>query len=139
MATIAPRPRGVLVAAILLIASGIFNIISSVIAITATMGEATPDQESAAGLATMYLGATIVIGILNIILAIGILRGSRISRTLVTILQALTVAIGLIGLSSSEAAQDFTRYALTAIVTPLAIISMLWIGAQTKEFFARRK
>lgn len=128
------RPRGVLVAAILLIVAGVFHIVTGVMAIVSVSAE----QDPRVGPAIALLGGTILIGLLDIVLAIGILRGSRIARLLATILQAMTVALGLIGLASAEAAQDISKYAFTAIVTPLAIILMLWIGAQTRDFFARK-
>lgn len=132
MSTRTIRPRGVLVAAILLIVAGAFNIVAGIIAL------AMSSEEGPVGPAIALTSGTIVIGVLNLVLAIGILRGSRVARLLASILQAITVAIGLIGLSSSEASHDITRYAFTAIVTPLAIILMLWIGTQTKAFFARK-
>ncbi len=142
MSTRINRPRGVLVAAILLIVAGAFNLVAGIITLVSTLpaeaADATSQQQALVGGAIALEVGTVVIGILNIILAIGILRGNRVARLLVTILQAITIFVGVIGLSSSEASHDITRYAFTSIVTPLAIILMLWIGAETKAFFVRR-
>lgn len=138
MSTNSPRPRGVLVAAILLILAGAFSVITGIMGLISVIPGATSGEQALAGPLIVYTSVIIVIGVLNILLAVGILRGNRAARLLVTILQVATVAIGLIGLSSSEASHDIARYVFSAIVTPLAIVLMLWLGAQTKAFFARK-
>lgn len=133
MSTSVSRPRTVLLAGILLIATGIFHTVGWIIVFFGT-----PPEEAFTAPTIVFMVGTVVIGILNIVLAIGVLRGNRVARLIATILQAITVLLAVIGLFSAEAAQDITRYVMTAIVTPLGIIALLWVGAQTKEFFARR-
>lgn len=78
-----------------------------------------------------------MIGVLNIVFAIGVLRGNRVARLLVTRIQAITIIVGALGLASATASHDITRYVFTSLVTPLMIVLLLWIGEQTKAFFAR--
>lgn len=141
MSTGVSRPRGVLVVAILLFIVGAFNIVVGTMALIPTVGAemaaSSSEEQRLAGLGIAISAGSLLIGVLNIVFAIGILRGNRVARLLVTIIQAITIIVGVLGLASATASHDITRYVFTSLVTPLMIIVLLWIGEQTKAFFAR--
>lgn len=141
MSTGVSRPRGVLVVAILLFIVGAFNVVVGTMALIPTVGAemaaSSSEEQRLAGLGIAISAGSLLIGVLNIVFAIGILRGNRVARLLVTIIQAITIIVGVLGLASATASHDITRYVFTSLVTPLMIIVLLWIGEQTKAFFAR--
>lgn len=141
MSTGVSRPRGVLVVAILLFIVGAFNVVVGTMALIPTVGAemaaSSSEEQRLAGLGIAISAGSLLIGVLNIVFAIGILRGNRVARLLVTIIQAITIIVGALGLASATASHDITRYVFTSLVTPLMIILLLWIGEQTKAFFAR--
>lgn len=132
-----PRPIGAIVVAVLLFLSAAFGIVSGVMTILGGVAGATADVEGVALNSTSLLilgGFWLVVGLASLILAFGILRGSRVARIVVTIVQVLALAGGV---GSMIAAGRISYDVVQGVLFPLAIISILWSGDQMRAFFAK--
>lgn len=132
------RPLGVTAVAVLLFISGLVGIIGGILGFigSASTTSATMDGTvlDSTGIAVLA-GFLLVTAVLNIIFAFGILRGSRVARMIVTVLQALVIISGVVGLAISGAEIWQGIYNL---LMPILIVALLWTGAGTGEFFAKR-
>lgn len=136
--TTAPRPLGVTLVAVLLFISAVVGIIGGVLGlIGATVTpSATVEgvQLDSTGL-SLLAGFLLVVGILNLIFAFGILRGSRVARMIVTILQVITIVSGVVTMVT---AGGQIWHGIYNLLMPILIVALLWMGAATKDFFAKR-
>ena len=133
-----PRPLGVTLVAVLLFVSAAVGIIGGVLGLigaTVTPSasvEGVQLDSTALSLLAVFL---LAIGILNLIFAFGILRGSRVARMIVTILQVITIVSGVVAMVT--AGGQFW-HGIYNLLMPILIVALLWTGAGTKDFFARR-
>lgn len=125
------RPVGVTIVAVLLIITGVLGLIAGILAIVATLA-----GQGAAGHLIVLAVFAIVAAALNLIFAAGILRGNRVARMIVTIVQVLSVLGAVASLATSPAAESVWGHILN-IAAPIVIILLLWAGDKTKAFFAR--
>ena len=139
MAASARRPAGVVFVSILLIISGVLSIVSGALGLIGASEGSTAvveGQQLNSISVGMLSGVFLVIGILNVLLAIGVFRGSRAARMIVTILQILALISGVTALVSTG---SFSWEIIHGILFPVVIVTMLWTGADTKAFFDRSR
>jgi hypothetical protein len=128
MSEIAKRPGGVTFVGILIIIAGVGGVING---ITRWFQS---DQPSA--LVVIAIIATLVIGIIYLLVAKGIFDGNRFSRFLVTIISALNLVIGGFGVIASII--SFNGVALlVSLVQALwsLLIIVLLHGGRARAFF----
>lgn len=79
---------------------------------------------------------SLLIAVIDVIVAIGLLRGNRAARMLVTILQILTILTSVLGFAAAAHGQltaDLFNLALAVV-----ILAVLWSG-RASAFFAQRR
>ncbi|HET8927572.1 MAG TPA: hypothetical protein VFN24_07035 [Microbacterium sp.] len=131
------RPANVTVAGVLLIIFAALQIISGILAMVgggavATVGDSATG--AVAGAIVITGGILLVVGVLSLIFAIGILRGSNVARWIVTILQLISIGSGIYALVT--AGQPLWQ-GLANLVIPVLILLLLWVGERTRAFFAK--
>ena len=138
MSTAIARPTGVTVVAVLLFISGAIGIVGGILGLIGASVTSSASVEGtvldSAGIAVLS-GFLLVVAVLNVIFAFGILRGSRVARMIVTILQLLAIIGGIFTIVTSGSGLWQGIYNL---LMPILIVALLWTGAGTKEFFAKR-
>lgn len=138
MSIAVPRPLGVTLVAILLFISGAVGIVGGILGLigAGSMSSATVEGTvlDSSGIAVLA-GFLLAIAVLNLLFAFGILRGSRTARMIVTILQVLAIVSAVVGLITSGTE---IWHAIYNVLMPILIISLLWTGVGTREFFASR-
>lgn len=138
MSTTTKRPLGVTLVAALLLISGALSLVGGIFGLIGA--SAIPSAEIAgetldsSALTVLSVGI-IVIAVLNLVFAFAILRGSRVARMIVTILQVLTVAGGIGALFTPGA---HVWQGIVNLMMPVLIVALLWMGDQTKAFFSKR-
>jgi hypothetical protein len=78
--------------------------------------------------------ALIVLGVLSILLAIGLLRGSRLARALVGLFELVQIAGGIYGLIKFDA--DRRPSAIGGIVGAVIVLYFLFGTEKAKAYFA---
>ena len=135
--TTTPRPIGVTIVAVLLFVTGIIGVIAGIGGLVAGVNGTSAVVEGTAvnSYGVAILGGWLLLsGILSIVLAFGILRGNRVARIIVTILQILNLVSFVTTLVQGGA----TWAVIVNGILQIAILALLWVGDQTKAFFARR-
>lgn len=135
--TTTPRPIGVTIVAVLLFVTGIIGVIAGIGGLVAGVNGTSAVVEGTAvnNYGVAILGGWLLLsGILSIVLAFGILRGNRVARIIVTILQILNLVSFVTTLVQGGA----TWAVIVNGILQVAILALLWVGDQTKAFFARR-
>lgn len=136
--TASPRPLGVTLVAVLLFISGIVGAIGGVLTLigAANTASATVEGVQLDSTGIFLLGGFVLaVAVLNLIFAFGILRGNRVARMIVTILQVLAIVSGVIALVT--AGGQFW-HGIYNLLMPILIVALLWTGVRTKDFFAKR-
>ena len=131
------RPIGVTIVAVLLFVTGIIGVIAGIGGLVAGVNGTSAVVEGTAvnNYGVAILGGWLLLsGILSIVLAFGILRGNRVARIIVTILQILNLVSFVTTLVQGGA----TWAVIVNGILQIAILALLWVGDQTKAFFARR-
>ncbi len=112
----ATRPGAVTFVAVLVYINGILDIVFGVLALIAVLA-ANSNTTAAAGVNAVVL---IVLGIITIVVARGLLRGSNTSRTIVLILEVISVISGIFTLFSGQFGSG-----LVTIIWALVVIAIL--------------
>lgn len=136
--TASPRPLGVTLVAVLLFISGIIGAIGGVLTLIGAANSASATVEGVQLDSTgIFLlgGFVLAVAVLNLIFAFGILRGNRVARMIVTILQVLAIVSGVIALVTSGGA---IWHGIYNLLMPILIVALLWTGVRTRDFFAKR-
>ncbi|MFB2581373.1 hypothetical protein ACEXQD_08980 [Herbiconiux sp. P15] len=127
------RPGSVTFAVVLVYIAGVAQIALGILAIFLRYTPEASEGETA--LAVTLLGAAMVLfGLFVIALASGVARGSRVSRTVVTVLMLLAVALAVVDLVVA-ADGDWSGLAVQLVVSALVILP-LWLGAGRRYFAA---
>lgn len=117
------RPVAVTSAVILIYIAGIFSILAGVLVMLARYD---PDVgESGGQMMVSLMGAAgILAGLLTIAVASGVARGSKLSRTIVTVVLGLSTLVGILGLfgNASDPWTELVELALNSF-----ILSALWL------------
>jgi|GEM_PF-695064 len=120
----AKRPGSVTFVAVLTYINGVLNIIGGVVVLFTR--ESAPGAETAGGLAGITTSAivSIVLGIVILIVARGLLNGSKVSRALVTLVMILNLINGVLLL--------FTLQVFSGVV------DIVWVIIVLSLLFTRR-
>lgn len=110
------RPGGVTLVAVLTWISGAINIIGG------ALGLFPGGQEFWSGVLQLVLGIVVVA------VAGGLLRGSNLSRIVITIIQAIAVIAAVVGLFNGN------WWAVFGGIFPAIVLILLWTG-RANEFF----
>lgn len=78
--------------------------------------------------------ASMVIGVLTIVFAIGLLKGSRLSRSLVGLMELLQIGAGVYALATLDSGHRAT--AIGTIVGAVVVLYFLFGTQKSKDFFA---
>ncbi|WP_396656121.1 hypothetical protein [Microbacterium sp.] len=135
--TTVARPANVTVAGVLLIIFAALQILMGILALVGGGAVAASMNDTNGGIAgaiAIVGGFILVVGVLNLIFAIGVLRGSNVARWIVTILQLLSIAGGIYSLVSGG--QQLWQ-GLANLIIPVLILVLLWVGERTRAFFAK--
>jgi uncharacterized membrane protein len=129
----AGRPGSVTFVAVLTYINGILNIVGGVILLFTR--ESAPGAETAGGLAGVTTSAivSIVLGIVILIVARGLLDGSRVSRALVSLVMVLNLINGVLQLFTL---QFFSG--VLEILWSIIVLSLLFTRRANAFFGARR-
>ena len=132
MTAAARRPFGVTLIAVLAWIGGAFDIIGGVLLLV-FRGDASVQIAAGQSEATIVTSAivSILIGLVVVIIAGGLLRGSNGARIVVTIVQVL--AISSDAYTAFAVPADFTWAAISALIS-LIVIILLWTG-RASDFF----
>jgi hypothetical protein len=127
----AARPGGVTLIAILVWIQGFFDIVAGIILLF-NQGDSSllDDFGGAGGLITSAI-VYILIGIILIVIARGLLRGSNGARILVTASEVITLAGALFLMFAAPS--QFLSAVITALIA-LIVIMLLWTGRAASFF-----
>lgn len=128
MSEIAKRPGGVTFVGILIIIAGIGGVINGISRLISS------DRSNA--LVLIAIIATLVIGVIYLLVAKGIFDGNRFSRMIVTVISALNLVVGGLGVIASLV--TFNGVALlVSLVQALwsLLIIVLLHGGRARAFF----
>jgi uncharacterized membrane protein len=128
----APRPGSVTLVAVLTYINGILNVIGGVILLITRHSMVAPDNSGGlAGITTAAI-ISIVLGVVIVVVARGLLRGSSGARTVVTVVMILDIVNGIVLLFASQVANGIVQ-----IVWALLIIVLLFTK-RANAFFGSR-
>ena len=135
MSAKATRPRGVLGVFVLLLVAGVLGLIGGIGGLLggAAASESGSDDSVALGSGMVAVSVvSLVLAVLNIILSFGVLRGSRVARMIVTILQVLSLAAGAYSMFSTG---SFAWSGIVVVLLPIVILILLWGSEDVRRFF----
>ncbi len=79
--------------------------------------------------------AAIVVGVLTVVFAIGLLKGSRLSRDVVGLMELLQIGVGIYVIASLDSSHRAT--AIGNIVGAVIVLYFLFGTQKAKNFFAK--
>ena len=130
------RPIVVTIIGVLAIIGGVAQAVFGAVLLT-LRNDATflADANIESSQVTALAIATLVIGVLTVIFAIGLLKGSRVSRMIVGVMEVLQIA----GAGYTIAALDSARRgpAIGSIVGAVIVLYFLFGTEKAKRFFAQ--
>ncbi|WP_026939789.1 DUF7144 family membrane protein [Humibacter albus] len=134
MSSLARRPAGVTLIAVLAWIEGAFAIVAGVLLLI--LKDDAEVRDASGGEPALVTSAilTILFGVVVVLIAGGLLRGSRGARIVVTVLQLLAIASDAL-----TAWADPARFAWSAVgaLISLIIVILLWTG-RANDFFRTR-
>ncbi|WP_139416237.1 hypothetical protein [Agromyces laixinhei] len=125
------RPGGVTLVAVLTWISGLFDVIGGTILLFQTSVAATVEQFGGASALITSAIISILIGLIVIIVAGGLLRGSSGARTIVTVVQVLSIGTSIF-LAIAHPAQAIGEFFSIAIA--VIVLAILWTGRASAFF-----
>ena len=130
------RPFLVTIISIVMIVVGLFQAIIGA-TVLAERNDATflADADVTSSQATGFGIALLVIGVLSVLLAIGLLRGSRIARALIGLVEVAQIASGIYALVKLDSSRQAS--AVGTIIGALIVLYFLFGTEKAKHFFAR--
>lgn len=132
-ATPAKRPGGVTFLGVLVIISGILYVISGLLALVAYAAGGT-DLTSNQKTVILLIGIVILLfGLIELAVARGLFRGSNGARTIVAIVNVLTILAGLYGAVS---AGNQRGTSIGQVVIAIIVLALLY-SRRANEFFRR--
>jgi hypothetical protein len=128
------RPFLVTVISIVMIVVGLFQAVIG-ITVLANRNDATflNDADVTSSQASGFGIALLIIGTLSVLLAFGLLRGSRIARALIGLLEVAQIVSGIYALIEFDAARRAS--AVGTIVGALIVLYFLFGTEKAKRFF----
>jgi len=131
MTAAARRPAGVTLIAVLAWIEGAFNILAGVLLLVFQHEPSVRSAWSSTGSLITSAILTILFGLVVVLIADGLLRGSGGARIVVTIVQVLAIAAD--AFTAWAFPGQFTWAAISALIS-LIIIILLWTG-RASDFF----
>jgi hypothetical protein len=130
------RPFLVTVISIVMIVVGLFQTVIGITVLVERNDETfLADADVTSSQATGFGIALLVIGTLSVLLAFGLLRGSRLSRTLIGLVEVSQIASGIYALINLDSTRQAS--AIGMIVGALIVLYYLFGTDKAKAFFAR--
>jgi len=128
----APRPGSVTFVAVLTYINGILSVIGGILILLTRNQMAGPGNSGSLAAITTGAIISIILGVVIVIVARGLLRGSPGSRTIVAIVMVIDILNGVLML--------FTLQVVSGVVQILwsGLILVLLFTRRANEFFARR-
>jgi hypothetical protein len=127
------RPGGVTLIAVLVWISGALDILGGTILLFQTSVASTVEQFGGASQLIVSALATILIGAVVIVVAVGLMRGSNGARIVVTVFEVVSIAISVF-LAIAYPAGAIGEY--IGIALALVVIALLWTGRASAFFRA---
>lgn len=125
------RPLGVTIVAALAIISGVMDVIGGIVLLVMQSDPAVVDRFGGAGLLVTLAIASILFGVIMLIIAFGLLRGNATARIAATVVEIFSLASSIsIGIMQPSTLPTEILSALLA----LAILLLLWSGEATRYF-----
>ena len=130
------RPLLVTIISIVMIVVGAFQALIG-ITVLVERNDATflADADITSSQATGFGTSLLVIGVLSIVLAFGLLRGSRIARALIGLVEVAQIASGVYALVKLDSTRQAS--AIGTIIGGLIVLYFLFGTDKAKQFFAR--
>jgi len=130
------RPFLVTVISIVMIVIGLFQMgIGITVLVERNDDTFLTDADMTTSQATGFGIALLVIGTLSVLLAFGLLRGSRLSRALIGLVEVSQIASGIYALVKLDSTRQAS--AIGMIVGALIVLYFLFGTDKAKAFFAR--
>jgi hypothetical protein len=130
------RPFLVTVISIVMIVVGLFQAVIGITVLVERNDETfLADADVTSSQATGFGIALLVIGALSVLLAFGLLRGSRLSRALIGLVEVSQIASGIYALINLDSTRQAS--AIGMIVGALIVLYYLFGTDKAKAFFAR--
>jgi hypothetical protein len=125
------RPLGVTIVAALAIISGVMDVIGGIVLLVMQSDPEVVDRFGGAGLLITLAIASILFGVIMLIIAFGLLRGNATARIAATVVEIFSLASSIsIGIMQPSTLPTEILSALLA----LAILLLLWSGEATRYF-----
>lgn len=125
------RPLGVTIVAALAIISGVMDVIGGIVLLVMQSDPAVVDRFGGTGLLVTLAIASILFGVIMLIIAFGLLRGNATARIAATFVAGFSLASSIsIGVMQPSTLPTEVLSALLA----LAILLLLWSGEATRYF-----
>lgn len=125
------RPLGVTIVAALAIISGVFDVIGGIVLLAMQSDAAVVDRFGGAGLLLTLAIASILFGVVMLLIAFGLLRGNATARIAATVVELFSLASSIsIGIMQPSTLATEILSALLAV----AILLLLWSGDATRYF-----
>ena len=93
------------------------------------------DAEITTNKATIFGGVLIGVGVLTVLFAIGLLKGSRLSRDLIGLMEVAGIAGGIYALVALDSARQASG--IGSIVGAVVVLYFLFGTEKAKAFFAK--
>lgn len=133
MADRSTRPAGVTIVAVLAWISGALDITSGMILLFQAGSESVVDGFGGTGRFYSAAIGSIIVGVIVVILALGLLRGSATARTIITVVEVLSI-VGSLFLAFAYLGAAVGEW--LGIVFALIVLLLLW-SRRSSEFFNR--
>jgi hypothetical protein len=126
------RPRGVTIVAIIVWVGGAAQILSGMFEL-AGQGLSGEDQRTGALISAII---TLLIGVATVLIGVGLLRGNRAARVVVTVFVAISLLDAVLAVVSAVASGDVPSAAISVVATALdvAALVLLWSGSAPRYF-----
>lgn len=94
------------------------------------------DADIESGSVVAIAVACVVVGVLTVVFAIGLLKGSRVARALLGVSELSRIGLGIYTIAALDA--ERRPAAVGNILTALVVLYFLFGTQKAKQFFARR-
>lgn len=131
------RPRGVTVVAVLVWVGGAVEVLLGMLSF-AGEGLSGEPQRSGALIAALI---TLMIGVATVLVGVGVLRGNRVARVVVTVFVAVALLTAVLTVVAALASDDSAVAAVPAVGAGLdvAALLLLWTGSAPSFFSGRAR
>lgn len=133
VATPVKRPRGVTVVAVIVLLQGLFFVAIGALLALADTAEVDFDTVEFTAEAVRILGVILlVVGLVEVVLAVGLLRGNEFTRSLFGLLASIEAAVSIYAL---VALRNVQFEGVVALAISVLVLWLLYGSDPTREFF----